>query len=63
MAYWKVENRPLPGQKGALALTGQDLFVLDVPDQGDKKDLIISYEVGEQGGVFCAEYLWMTVMN
>lgn len=59
VAYWKVENRPIPGQKkGALAMTGQDLLVLDVPDQGDKKDLIVSYEVcvyglwGEQGSFF-----------
>ena len=48
VGYWKVERRAPPGAKRNLKLAlqnGFDILVLDVPEQGDRKDLIVSYEV------------------
>lgn len=48
VGYWKVERRPLPGapkRKTPLPSEGIDVLVLDIPEQGDRKNLIVSYEV------------------
>ncbi|CAM9930756.1 unnamed protein product [Ascophyllum nodosum] len=48
VGYWKVERRAPPGAKRNLKLAlqnGFDILVLDVPEQGDRKDLIVSYEI------------------
>lgn len=48
VGYWKVERRAPPGAKRNWKLPlqdGIDVLVLDVPEQGERKDLIVSYEV------------------
>lgn len=48
VGYWKLERRPVPGtpkRKIPLSNEGMDVLVLDVPEQGDRKNLIVSYEV------------------
>lgn len=48
VGYWKVERRLIPGapkRKIPLLNESMDVLVLDVPEQGDRKNLIVSYEV------------------
>lgn len=48
VGYWKVERRPVPGapkRKIPLMNEMMDVLVLDVPEQGERKNLIVSYEV------------------
>lgn len=61
VGYWKVERRSVPGAKRKLSIRGgMDVLVLDVPEQGDNKDLIVSYEVRPflacalVGGCYCS---------
>ena len=53
VGYWKVERRPIPGapkRKIPLLNEAMDVLVLDIPEQGDRKNLIVSYEVRCAGG-------------
>ncbi|CAN0433649.1 unnamed protein product, partial [Ectocarpus fasciculatus] len=48
VGYWKVVRRPIPGapkRKTPLGNEGMDYFVLDIPEQGPRRNLIVSYEV------------------
>lgn len=48
VGYWKVERRSTPGagaKRKFSRVGGMDVLILDVPEQGDNKDLIVSYEV------------------
>lgn len=48
VGYWKVERRPIPGapkRKIPLLNEAMDVLVLDIPEQGQRRDLIVSYEV------------------
>lgn len=48
VGYWKVERRAIPGapkRKIPLLTESMDVLVLDVPEQGERKNLIVSYEV------------------
>lgn len=52
VGYWKVERRPIPGapkRKIPLLNEAMDVLVLDIPEQGDRKNLIVSYEVRYAG--------------
>ena len=54
VGYWKVERRSVPGAKRKFNMVGgMDVLVLDVPEQGDNKDLIVSYEVRTLFGFAC----------
>eukprot|EP00752_Nemacystus_decipiens_P001953 g1880.t1 len=53
VGYWKVERRPIPGapkRKIPLFNEAMDVLVLDIPEQGQRKDLIVSYEIPVAGG-------------
>ncbi len=68
VGYWKVERRPVPGapkRKIPLLTDSMDVLVLDIPEQGERKNLIVSYEVRARGaavvllcgcslGLFCS---------
>lgn len=48
VGYWKVERRSIPGapkRKIPLLNEAMDVLVLDIPEQGERKNLIVSYEV------------------
>lgn len=55
VGYWKVVRRPIPGapkRKTPLGNEGIDYFVLDIPEQGPRKNLIVSYEVCAKMNMF-----------
>ncbi|CAM9257499.1 unnamed protein product [Hapterophycus canaliculatus] len=53
VGYWKLERRAIPGapkRKIPLSNEGMDVLVLDVPEQGERKNLIVSYEIPVTNG-------------
>lgn len=57
VGYWKVERRPIPGapkRKNPLLNEAMDVLVLDIPEQGERKNLIVSYEVRRVGVLWSA---------
>lgn len=48
VGYWKLVRRPIPGapkRQTPLSNEGIDYLVLDIPEQGPRRNLIVSYEV------------------
>ncbi|CAN0120743.1 unnamed protein product [Ectocarpus sp. 12 AP-2014] len=53
VGYWKLVRRPIPGarkRQSPLGNEGIDYLVLDIPEQGPRRNLIVSYEIPISNG-------------